>query len=98
MKAAVIHAYGSPDELKFEDMPDPSPGPGEVLIRTAATSINPLDVKMRSGAAKEYFHVSFPAIRGWHVSGTVEKFAPVVKNFTIATNFFDHPHQPHTPI
>jgi NADPH:quinone reductase-like Zn-dependent oxidoreductase len=60
MKAAVIHAYGSPDELKFEDMPDPSPGPGEVLIRTAATSINPLDVKMRSGAVKEYFPVSFP--------------------------------------
>jgi hypothetical protein len=61
MKAAVIHAYGSPDELKFDDMPDPSPGPGEVLIRTAATSINPLDVKMRSGAVKEYFPVSFPA-------------------------------------
>ena len=82
MKAAVIHEYGSPDELKFEDMPDPSPGPGEVLIKTAATSINPLDVKMRSGAVKEYFPVSFPAILGWDVSGTVEKVGPSVKNFT----------------
>jgi NADPH:quinone reductase-like Zn-dependent oxidoreductase len=88
MKAAVIHAYGSPDELKFEDMPDPSPGPGEVLIRTAATSINPLDVKMRSGAVKEYFPVSFPAILGWDVSGTVEKVGPGVKTFTKGDKVF----------
>ena len=88
MKAAVIHEYGSPDELKFEDMPDPSPGPGEVLIRTAATSINPLDVKMRSGAVKEYFPVSFPAILGWDVSGTVEKAGPGVKNFTKGDKVF----------
>ena len=88
MKAAVIHAYGSPDELKFEDMPDPSPGPGEVLIRTAATSINPLDVKMRSGAVKEYFPVSFPAILGWDVSGTVEKVGPGVKTFTKGDTVF----------
>ena len=88
MKAAVIHAYGSPDELKFEDMPDPSPGPGEVLIRTAATSINPLDVKMRSGAVKEYFPVSFPAILGWDVSGTVEKAGPGVRNFTKGDKVF----------
>jgi len=88
MKAAVIHEYGSPDELKFEDMPDPSPGPGEVLIRTAATSINPLDVKMRSGAVKEYFPVSFPAILGWDVSGTVEKVGPGVKNFSKGDRVF----------
>jgi NADPH:quinone reductase-like Zn-dependent oxidoreductase len=88
MKAAVIHAYGSPDELKFEDVPDPSPGPGEVLIRTAAASINPLDLKMRSGAFKEYFPVSFPAILGWDVSGTVEKAGPGVKNFTKGDKVF----------
>jgi NADPH:quinone reductase-like Zn-dependent oxidoreductase len=88
MKAAVIHAYGAPDELKFEDVPDPSPGPGEVLIRTAATSINPLDVKMRSGAVKEYFPVSFPAILGWDVSGIVEKAGPGVNNFTKGDKVF----------
>jgi NADPH:quinone reductase-like Zn-dependent oxidoreductase len=88
MKAAVIHEYGSPDELKFEDMPDPSPGPGEVLIRTAATSINPLDVKMRSGAVKEYFPVSFPAILGWDVSGTVANVGPGVKTFTKGDKVF----------
>jgi NADPH:quinone reductase-like Zn-dependent oxidoreductase len=88
MKAAVLHAYGSPDELKFEDVVDPSPGPGEVLIRTAAASINPLDLKIRSGAVKKYFPVSFPAILGWDVSGTVEKAGPGVKNFTEGDKVF----------
>jgi NADPH:quinone reductase-like Zn-dependent oxidoreductase len=88
MKAAVLHAYGSPDELKFEDVVDPSPGPGEVLIRTAAASINPLDLKIRSGAVKKYFPVSFPAILGWDVSGTVEKAGPGVKNFTKGDKVF----------
>ena len=88
MKAAVIHEYGSPDALKFEDMPDPSPGPGEVLIKTAATSINPLDLKIRSGAFRQFFPVSFPAILGWDVSGTVEKAGPGVKNFTKGDKVF----------
>ena len=88
MKAAVIHAYGSPDELKFEDVSDPSPGPGEVLVRTAAAAINPLDLKMRSGAVKEYFPVSLPAILGWDVSGTVEKAGPGVKDFTKGDKVF----------
>jgi NADPH:quinone reductase-like Zn-dependent oxidoreductase len=39
VKAIVIHKYGRPEELKFEDYADPAPGPGEVLVRTAATSI-----------------------------------------------------------
>src|ERR1700746_3620356 len=88
MKAAVLHAYGSPDELKFEDVVDPSPGPGEVLIRTASESINPMDLKIRSGAVKKYFPVSFPAILGWDVSGTVEKAGPGVKNFTKGDKVF----------
>ena len=48
MKAVVIRAYGGPEELKFEERPDPVPGPGEVLVRVAATSVNPLDLKIRS--------------------------------------------------
>ena len=37
MKAVVVHQYGGPEVLKFEDYPDPVPGPGEVLVRVAAT-------------------------------------------------------------
>jgi hypothetical protein len=43
MKAVVVHQYGGPEVLKFEEYPDPVPDPGEVLVRVAATSVNPID-------------------------------------------------------
>ncbi len=55
MKAVVLHEYGGPDKLKYEEVPDPVAGKGEVLVRVAASSINPIDYKMRSGEAKERF-------------------------------------------
>ena len=45
MKAVVVHQYGGPEVLKFEDYPDPVPGAGEVLVRVAAASVNPLDLQ-----------------------------------------------------
>ena len=69
MKAAVIHQYGGPEELKFEDVPDPVPGAGEVLIKAAAAGINPIDIIERTGGTKR----KLPAILGWDVSGTVVK-------------------------
>jgi NADPH:quinone reductase-like Zn-dependent oxidoreductase len=71
MKAVVLHKYGSPSNLKYEDFPDPKPAPGEVLVRVHAVSINPVDWKMRSGAAKERFPVTFPAILGRDLAGIV---------------------------
>jgi NADPH:quinone reductase-like Zn-dependent oxidoreductase len=50
MKAIVIHGYGGPEVLKYEDYSDPVPGVGEVLIRVAASSVNPFDFKIRSGS------------------------------------------------
>jgi NADPH:quinone reductase-like Zn-dependent oxidoreductase len=90
MKAAVIHRYGSPEELKFEDVPDPVLGPGEVLVKTYAASINPIDLKMRSGAVKDYFPVSFPGILGLDVSGTVSTVGAGVKSFSIGDKVFGH--------
>lgn len=43
MKAIVMHHYGGPDVLRYEDVPVPAPGPGEVLLRIAGTSFNPGD-------------------------------------------------------
>lgn len=82
MKAVVLHQYGGPDELKYEEMPDPKPGEGEVLVRQAATSINPIDWKMRSGAAKARFPVDFPAILGRDVAGIVMSVGPGVESFS----------------
>ncbi|HEV3277810.1 MAG TPA: alcohol dehydrogenase catalytic domain-containing protein [Terriglobia bacterium] len=90
MKAVVIRKYGGPDELKFEDVPDPVVGPGEVPVKTYAASINPIDLKMRSGAVKDYFPVSFPGILGLDVSGTVSAVGAGVQSFTIGDKVFGH--------
>jgi hypothetical protein len=64
MKASVIHQYGGPEVLKYEDYPDPTVGAGQVLVRVAATSINPIDIGRRSGMMKEVFPIKFPGILG----------------------------------
>ena len=81
MKAVVLHEYGPPKNLKYEDMPDPTPAEGELLIRVAAASVNPIDYKIRSGAAKEHFPVEFPAILGRDIAGTVRAIGSGVTNF-----------------
>jgi NADPH:quinone reductase-like Zn-dependent oxidoreductase len=81
MKAIVLHEYGGPEKLKYEDVPDPTPGEGQVLVRVAAASINPIDWKMRSGIAKQHFPVDFPGILGRDVSGTVRSVGPKVEGF-----------------
>lgn len=81
MKAVVLHEYGGPDKLKYEDAPDPEPGEDEVLVRTVAAGINPIDWKMRSGAARERFPVEFPAILGRDLSGTVRSVGAKVEGF-----------------
>ncbi len=61
MKAVVLHEYGGPEKLKFEDnVPDPQVSGDTVLIAAAATSVNPIDWKVRSGARQKDFplHVS----------------------------------------
>ena len=52
MKAAVIHEYGGPEVLKYEEYPDPILRPGEVLVRVAAAGVNPVDALERSGQTK----------------------------------------------
>ncbi len=81
MKAVVLHEYGGPDKLKYEDFPDPVAGAGEVLVRVAACSVNPIDYKMRSGAAKDRFPVEFPAILGRDISGVVRTVGEGVTGF-----------------
>jgi NADPH:quinone reductase-like Zn-dependent oxidoreductase len=88
MKASVLHEYGPASNLKYEDFPDPKPGPGEVLVRVQAVSLNPIDWKLRSGAAKARFPLSLPAILGRDVAGTVRELGEGVKGFAIGDRVF----------
>jgi len=88
MKAVVLHEYGPPSKLVYEDFDDPVPASGEVLVRVHAVSLNPIDWKMRSGAAKERFPITFPAILGRDVAGIVAKLGDGVKGFKVGDRVF----------
>lgn len=81
MKAIVLHEYGGPDKLKFEEVAAPIAAEGEVLVHVSAASVNPVDYKMRSGAAKARFPVEFPGILGRDVSGIVRAVGLGVEGF-----------------
>ena len=70
MKALIYERHGGPDVLRYRDVPDPEPGPRDVVIKVAATTINRLDVAQRNG----WFTIpgfSLPHISGMDVAGTV---------------------------
>jgi NADPH:quinone reductase-like Zn-dependent oxidoreductase len=88
MKAIVVHQYGGPEVLKFEDYPDPVPGPGEVLVRVAASSVNPIDYKRRAGLTKDFYPLQFPGLIGVDMAGTVVKVGPGVEGFSAGDQVF----------
>ena len=88
MKAVVVYEYGGPEVLKFEDYPDPVPGPGEVLIRVAAASVNPIDYKRRAGLTKDSYPLHFPGLIGVDVAGTVVATGPAAKGFSAGDRVF----------
>jgi len=82
MRAVRMYEYGGPDVLRFdEDLPDPAVGPDTVLIRAVATSVNPIDWKIRSGARQKDFPLTLPAILGRDVSGVVIAIGSAVRDF-----------------
>jgi NADPH:quinone reductase-like Zn-dependent oxidoreductase len=83
MKAVVVHQYGGPEVLKFEEYPDPVPGPGEVLVRVAASSVNPIDYKRRAGLTKDFYPIQFPGLIGVDMAGTVVRIGPGVEGFSV---------------
>ena len=71
IRAARIHAFGGPEELRVEEIPAPTAGPGEVLVRVLAAGLNPLDYKMRDGSSGKAKLLTLPAVLGREMTGTV---------------------------
>jgi NADPH:quinone reductase-like Zn-dependent oxidoreductase len=88
MKAIVVHQYGGPEVLKFEDYPDPVAGPGQVLVRVAAASVNPIDYKRRAGLTKDFYPLKFPGLIGVDIAGTAVKIGPGVAGFSVGDQVF----------
>jgi len=88
MKAIVVREYGGPEVLKFEEYPDPVPGRGEVLVRIAAASVNPIDFKRRAGLTKDFYPMQFPSLIGVDMAGTVVSVGPGVEAFGAGNRVF----------
>jgi NADPH:quinone reductase-like Zn-dependent oxidoreductase len=81
MKAVVIHEYGEPDVLKYEDALKPAPADNEILLRVEYASINPFDWKIRAGYTRKWISLTLPAILGIDAAGTVEAVGSKVTEF-----------------
>jgi NADPH:quinone reductase-like Zn-dependent oxidoreductase len=79
MKAAIYDEYGSADVLQVREVDDPPVGPDTVLVRARATSVNPVDCKVREGYLRGAFPHHLPIIPGWDVAGVVEAVGPAVR-------------------
>jgi NADPH:quinone reductase-like Zn-dependent oxidoreductase len=80
MKAVQMHGYGGVDQLRYDDVPAPKPGADEVLVKVGATSVNPIDWKIRRGDLKDIMPLRFPIILGRDVAGEVVETGSNVAN------------------
>ncbi|MEU6440174.1 NADP-dependent oxidoreductase [Streptomyces sp. NPDC047046] len=81
MRAVVIDAYGGPDRLVLRSLPlPPAPRPDEILVRTAAAAVNPVDLQTRAGLHAHHSPVALPMTLGWDLAGIVEATGPAVTN------------------
>jgi NADPH:quinone reductase-like Zn-dependent oxidoreductase len=74
MRAITLHEHGDPSVLKLESLPDPTPGPGEVLVRIEACALNRLDLFVRKGAPS--LRLSYPHVLGSDIAGKVVAIGP----------------------
>ncbi len=79
--AIRIHDYGDADQLKLEQIPQPEPQEGEVLVRVYAAGVNPVDWKLRAGWMKNFRPSTFPYVPGADLAGVVEKVGSGVTSF-----------------
>jgi NADPH:quinone reductase-like Zn-dependent oxidoreductase len=83
MKAIVVHEYGGPEVLKYEDVPVPPPKEDEMLIRVFAAGVNSFDGVLRSGKYAKIFKMQLPWIPGYDIAGIVEKVGDKVGKFKV---------------
>lgn len=93
MRAITQRNFGGPEVLELvENVPRPTPGPTQVLVRVKATSVNPVELFVRSGAFPLLGEPPF--VLGWDVSGVVEQVDPGVHRFRVGDEVYGMPYFP----
>jgi NADPH:quinone reductase-like Zn-dependent oxidoreductase len=91
MKAVVIEQYGDKEQLKEMEVDTPKIKDNQVLVEIKATSINPIDWKLREGYLKEMLPFDFPIILGWDAAGIIQDVGKNVKDFQVGDEIFSRP-------
>ncbi len=91
MKAVVIEEYGGKEVLKEKEVSRPKAGKNQVVVKEYATSINPIDWKLREGYLKQMVDWEFPIILGWDVAGIVAEVGEGVTDFKVGDEVFARP-------
>jgi len=89
MKAYVITAFGGPEVFEAREVPVPTPEPGQVLVQVFATSINPVDYKIRANGT--WAGITPPTIIGYDVSGVIAALGPGVRDFAVGDEVYYTP-------
>ena len=88
MKCFAIDRYGGPDRLTLRELPEPEPGPGDLLVDVRAASVNPVDFKIRRGGVKVLIKARFPLVLGCDCSGVVLRVGEGVTKFAPGDEVF----------
>ncbi|MBN3775716.1 alcohol dehydrogenase catalytic domain-containing protein, partial [Burkholderia sp. Se-20378] len=88
MRALLIDRVGHSDAFRMADVPAPTPGPGDVLIRVAYAGINPADWKCREGYLGAFMQYTFPFVIGFDAAGVVEAVGDGVDGFAPGMRVF----------
>jgi NADPH:quinone reductase-like Zn-dependent oxidoreductase len=86
MKAIRVHEYGGPAVLKLEEIPDPKPGPGDVVVRVRAAGVNPVDAYMHTGTYVR--KPPLPYTPGQDGAGEIQSIGANVKTFTVGDRVY----------
>ncbi|WP_198320489.1 NADP-dependent oxidoreductase [Actinosynnema pretiosum] len=88
MRALVATGYGDPDQLTLAELPVPTPGLGQVLVRIAAAAVNPTDLRVLTGGFRDLLDLEFPYTPGNEFAGTVVETGPGVTRYRAGDEVF----------
>ncbi|AEB29292.1 putative zinc-containing alcohol dehydrogenase [Carnobacterium sp. 17-4] len=91
MRAVIIEEYGGKEKLKEAEVPMPQPREHQVIVKERATSINPIDWKLREGYLQQKMPWEFPIILGWDVAGEIVEVGSEVTDWKIGDRVFARP-------
>jgi len=86
MKAIRVHAFGEPDVMRLEEVPDPEPGPGQVLVRVHAIGVNPVDAYIRAGLYNR--EAPLPYTPGTDAAGVIEAVGEGIRRITVGDRVY----------